>query len=263
MSDNSDSTDIITAEVLSTSEALQTVTTSELEAGILQAAQQPRDVREFRREAMELVTLDEDTAASCTYQLPRAGSTIEGPSARFAEICAYSWRNCRSGARIIGEDDKWLTAQGFFADLERNDAVAVEVRRRIVDRNGRKFNSDMVGTTANAATSIALRNAVLKGIPNALWRPIWMESKKTARGDIKTLAARRDAMLAEFEKLEVPAELVLRRVKASGIEAIDLDKLAHLRGIFQAIRDGDTTAADAFDLTNYAGGRVTKSEIKL
>lgn len=56
-----------------------------------------------------------------------------------------------------------MTAQGVFHDLERNVAITYEVRRRIVDKNGRRYKPDMIGVTANAACSIALRNAILRG----------------------------------------------------------------------------------------------------
>ncbi|MFN8826683.1 MAG: hypothetical protein ACK501_17070, partial [Planctomycetota bacterium] len=45
--------------------------------------------------------------------------------------------------------------------------------RRITGKNGRRYSSDMIGVTGNAACSIALRNAVFRGIPRAFWIDIY------------------------------------------------------------------------------------------
>ncbi|KAG1166891.1 hypothetical protein G6F35_017935 [Rhizopus arrhizus] len=106
-----------------------------------------------------MVTLSQSIAEQCVYALPRDGKTIEGPSARFAEVIASAWGNNRAGARVIDDKGEFIIAQGVFHDLERNVAITYEVQRRIVDRQGRRFKPDMIGVTANAACSIALRNA--------------------------------------------------------------------------------------------------------
>ena len=104
-----------------------------------------------------MVTLNESIAQQCIYALPRDGKTIEGASARFGEIVASAWGNCRAGARTVNEGTEFITAQGVFQDLERNVAITYECSPRIVDKNGRKLllGPDMIGVTANAACSIA------------------------------------------------------------------------------------------------------------
>src|SRR5208337_1751576 len=152
--------DISSLAVLNKSEIFQQIET---------ARRFPRSIVQFRKEALQLVTLDETTAAECIYALPRGGKTIIGPSARFAEIINYSWGNTRAGARVVSEGEEFVTAQGLFYDLEKNTAISYEVQRRISDKNGRRYNADMIGVTSNAASSIGLRNAILKGIPKALF----------------------------------------------------------------------------------------------
>jgi hypothetical protein len=46
------------------------------------------------RRAQEMATLTPEIAASCIYALPRDGKTIEGPSARFAEVMMHAWGTC-------------------------------------------------------------------------------------------------------------------------------------------------------------------------
>lgn len=222
------------------------ISRSEIEQQITTARRFPRSLKRFRDEAIQMVTLSQSIAEQCVYALPRDGKTIEGPSARFAEIVASAWGNNRAGARVIDDKGEFITAQGVFHDLERNVAITYEVQRRIVDRQGRRFKADMIGVTANAACSIALRNAVLKGVPKAFWEDMYVEARKVIMGDIKTLANRRADALAHFQRFGVSADQVCAKLDVAGVEDIGLEHLVLLRGIVTAIKEGDTTPEDAF-----------------
>ncbi|WP_282259663.1 hypothetical protein [Stenotrophomonas sp. PS02301] len=219
---------------------------SEIEQQISTARRFPRSLKKFRDEAIQMVTLSQSIAEQCVYALPRDGKTIEGPSARFAEVIASAWGNNRAGARVIDDKGEFIIAQGVFHDLERNVAITYEVQRRIVDRQGRRFKPDMIGVTANAACSIALRNAVLKGVPKAFWEDMYVEARKVIMGDIKTLANRRADALAHFQRFGVTAEQVCAKLGVAGVEDIGLEHLVLLRGIVTAIKEGDTTPEEAF-----------------
>ena len=172
---------------------------SEIDQQITTARRYPRSVAVFIRKASELVTLDESIARQCIYALPRDGKVIEGASARFAEIVANSWGNCRAGARVVDDSGEFVTSQGVFHDLEQNVAITYEVQRRITNRKGERFSADMIGVTANAASSIALRNAILKGVPKAYWEGIYRKARATIAGDYKTLANKRATAFQEFQ----------------------------------------------------------------
>jgi hypothetical protein len=229
---------------------------SEIDQQIATARKFPRSIVNFRNEALQLCTLDERTAAECIYALPRKQfdrdsgqwqlKTIEGPSARFAEILNYAWGNTRAGARVVEEGQEFVTSQGLFYDLEKNTAISYEVKRRIVDSRNKRYSLDMIGTTANAASSIALRNAVLKGIPKALWSPMYMASRAVVAGDIRTLANKRDAAIKEFAIYGVTPEMIYATLLVRGIQDVTIDHLVVLRGILTAIQEGDTTPEQAF-----------------
>ena len=53
-------------------------------------------------------------------------------------------------------------------DLETNYAVAVEARRSIIDKSGRRYAESVIETNAMATLAIAERNAILKVIPRSL-----------------------------------------------------------------------------------------------
>jgi hypothetical protein len=219
---------------------------SEIEQQIATARRFPRSVKRFRDEALAMVTLSETVAEQCVYALPRDGKTIEGPSARFAEVIASAWGNCRAGARVVDDKGNFVVAQGVFHDLERNVAITYEVQRRITNRDGKRFKDDMIGVTANAACSIALRNAVLKGVPKAFWDDMYTEARKVIMGDVKTLANRRASAVTAFQRYGIAAEQICAKLAVPGIEDIGLEHLVTLKGLLTAIKDGDTTAEEAF-----------------
>lgn len=245
-------------EHFESSSTLMALNSSEIDTQIATAKKYPRSIKQFLNEARQMVTLTEDIAGECIYALPRAGKSIEGPSARFAEIMVSAWGNCRAGTRIVNEDDRFVTSQGVFLDLQRNTAITYEVKRRITDKHGNRFKDDMIGVTSNACCSIALRNAVLKGIPKAFWKTLYDEARKTAIGDVKTLATRRATMMDAFGKMGVTPELIFAKLEISGVEDITLDDLGLLRGIFTALKEGDSTVEQLF----ANGQEPTASKVK-
>lgn len=234
--------EVITAE----SGTLALLNKSEIDMQIATAHKYPRSIVSFRNEVLQMVTLNEQVAGECVYALPRDGKTIEGPSARFAEVVASAWGNSRAGARVVSDAGEFVTAQGVFHDLQRNVAITYEVQRRITNRRGQRFSADMIGVTANAACSIALRNAILKGVPKAFWSDMYESARSTIMGDIKTLANRRADALARFVRFGISNEQVFEKLGVAGVEDITLEHLVTLRGLMTAIKDGDTTAEQAF-----------------
>lgn len=226
---------------------------AELDQQITTAHAFPRSLTKFERECRQMVTLNEDIAGECIYALPRDGKTIEGPSARLAEIVASAWGNCRAMARVVEEGSEFVVAQGVFHDLERNVAISYEVRRRIVDRNGKRFKPDMISVTANAACSIALRNAVFKGVPKAFWTRAYEDARALIAGESETLTSRREKVLAVMAKLGVTAEMVLSSLDVPGVEDIGIDELVKLKGFHTSIREGESTIEQIFGVQTKAG----------
>lgn len=225
---------------------ISSINRAEIDVQIATAHKFPRSIKRFKTEALDMVTLTEEIAEECIYALPRGGKTIEGPSARFAEVIASAWGNCRAGARVVAEERDFVVSQGIFHDLERNVAITYEVKRRIVDKYGKRYKPDMIAVTANAACSISLRNAILKGIPKAFWKEMYNAARKTVMGDAKTLVNRRAEALEFLQKLGATPEMVCKTLNVAGIEDIGLDELVVLRGLATAITGGDTTVEQAF-----------------
>lgn len=245
---------------------------SEIDMQIATAHRYPRSIAKFRKEAMDMVTISEKVAEECVYALPRKEKnkdtgaweikTIEGPSARFAEVICSAWGNSRAGARVVSDVGEFVTAQGVMHDLERNVAITFEVQRRITNSQGQRYKSDMIGVTANAASSIALRNAILKVIPKAFWADIYEGARQTIMGTYATLNNRRSDALAAFQKRGVSAAMIFAHFGVEGVEDITLEHLVTLRGLLTAIKEGDTTPEQVFS-PEAGSGASAKPKVEM
>jgi len=226
--------------------ALAVMARAEIDTQISTAHAYPRSLTKYRDKAMTMLMLDKAVAEECFYVIPRAGKSIEGPSVRLAEIVAASYGNLRCGARIVAEEADFVVAQGVCHDLENNLAVTFEVKRRITNKNGQRFDSDMIGVTGNAASSIAFRNTVFRVVPKVLWIPLYEAARKVARGDEKTFSVKREATLLAFEKIKVPRKRIFEYLEIGGLEDMNSDHLITLIGIGNAIKAGETSVAEIF-----------------
>lgn len=235
--------------------ALSLITKAEIDIQISTAKAFPRSIKNFLDKAMSIATVNESVAESCSYALPRGGKTIEGASVRLAEIACAAYGNIRSGARVIDNDGKTITAQGFCHDLETNNSVTVEVKRSIQQneyQNGQRtgrmvsMNSDMQVVTGNAACAIAFRNAVFKVIPSALIQEVYDRAKDVAKGTEETLPKRRDKAVKYFTDLRVTEKQLCDVLQVKRIEDVDLEKLSILRGMVTAVKNNETTIAELF-----------------
>jgi len=233
------------------SSAVEQMERAQTDVQIRTAKTYPRVLSVVKKSMLEFATLDEETAASCFYTLPRKDSegqtkNIQGPSARMAEIALSCFQNIRAGARIIANDGKTITAQGVCHDLQNNVCVSVEVKRRITNKYGKTYSDDMQVVTGNAACSIALRNATFKVVPAALVKPIYEAAKRVAVGDAKTLSDRRTKCVEAFAKMGVTKEKLIGKLGRKSVDDITLDDLETLIGLHTAIKEGDTTIDEAF-----------------
>lgn len=234
-----------TVEVLQPA-AVQAITSAEIDRQIATAKQFPRSVQGSLNEAIALATLDEDTARSMFYVLPRDGKKIEGPSVRLAEVMSHAWGNLRVSARIVEEGREFLTAQGICHDLEKNVAVSTEVQRRILTKQGKRYGSDMIATTGNAACSIALRNAVFRVIPRAFVDRILAKAKEVSVSGKGTLEQKRAAAIRYFESKGAKAKSVFETLGVRGVEDLTIDHLIDLGGMRTALEEGTATIAELF-----------------
>ena len=231
--------------------AMATMARAEIDSQITTAKAHPRDIATFHERAIAIATMDEDVAASCNYTLKRKKkgggyAYITGMSIRLAEIVLACWGNVAASAEIIDEDENWVYCRGQFRDRENNVSIRVMGRRRIRDADNRKFSMDMIQTTGMACCSIVLRNATFHGIPGGLLKPIYDAAKNYAVGNARTLAIKRDKLMARLAVLGATEDRVLAAMECENICDIDADIMAELIGLGTAIKDGETSVDEAF-----------------
>lgn len=232
--------------------ALEAISNAEINQSIATARRFPRNLPAVKLAMMSFATLDQETAESCFYTLPRGGKNIQGPSVRLAEIAISCYGNLRVASRIIetvsSGDAPHVTIQAVAMDLEKNVSISIEKRRRIVGKKSRggAIDEDDINLASNAGSAIALRDAVFKVVPLALIKPVFEAARKVAIGDERTLADRRAKAIETFAKMGVPKERVLHKMEKKSIEEIGLAELETLIGFYNAIKEGEVRIDEAF-----------------
>ena len=221
---------------------------AEIDQAVSTARTYPRSLKRVQASILSMATLDRESAEECMYALPRGGKPIKGPSIRFAEVLKQSFGNCRSAARVVHVDrtEGYVEAEGVFHDLETNAASTARVRRRITDKRGKVFSDDMIIVTGNAACSIAMRNAILAGVPKPLWRNAFEQVQAAIVGDVTTLSESRTKAVSAFARYGVTPDQLLEAIGRQSIDDVDVDDLVTMRGMVSAIKNGEATVEEMF-----------------
>lgn len=216
-----------------------------VDSQVATAKRYPRDIRRSIDNSVVMATMNQETAQSCSYALPRGGKPITGPSVHLAKIIVSNWGNMRTEAKVVQITDKQVISRGTCWDLETNVASAFEVRRSIIGKNEQRFSDDMITVTGNAANSIAYRNAVFAVIPKAITDRVYYAAQKFITGDLSDsdkLLKVRTGVLNNFKNnYGITEEEVVKMCGKQTVNQIGADEISMLMGTIQALKDGDTT----------------------
>ena len=72
-----------------------------VDSQVATAKQYPRNIRRSIDNSIVMATMDNETAQSCGYALPRGGKPITGPSVHLAKIIVSNWGNMRTEAKVV------------------------------------------------------------------------------------------------------------------------------------------------------------------
>lgn len=244
------------------SSALDNLERNEIAAQLDAAHRYPRSIDRFLKEAISLATLSREVAELCIFGLPRGDKIIPGPSIRLAEIVASAYGNLHMGKRVLDAKEKTIVGQGVAWDLEKNNRITINVERRITDRNGDRYNDDMITMTGNAASSIGVRNAIFFVVPLAYVQQIYRKVQEVAVGTQATLADRRSKVILHLTKMGVTLDRILSRVKKPSVEDIGLGELEQLIGLGTAIKNDAIKIDDAFPAVGGAPVGVNPADLE-
>jgi len=249
-SDNKQEAQPVELEVLqpSASEALETAS---INSQIATAKRFPRSLQTFKKRAIDMACLDEETAESCLYRRPVGMKNgvqqfAEGMSIRLAEIVGASYGNLRVQASIIEQTPRFVRARGQAIDLESNFASSSEVIEATVKKDGTPYDERMRVVIAKAALAKARRDATFQVVPRALAKPVESEVRKLLMGDSEALTKRREKVVAWINKLGIDYKRVYAALGIKGEADIGAEQLETLTGLRTALRDNEVTIDEAF-----------------
>ena len=215
------------------------------------AKQFPRNVTRAIQNSIVMATIDPETAQMMRYALPRGGKPITGPSVHLAKLIVSNWGNVRAEAKVVQITDSQVVSRGTCWDLENNVATAIEVRRNIKGKNGQRFSDDMITVVGNAANSIAFRNAVFSVIPKAVTDKVYRAAQECITGDLsdeaKLLQKRTNCLKFFNDEYGITEEEVIKLCGKQTVNQIKADEIALMLGIYQSLKDGDTTVEEVME----------------
>lgn len=224
---------------------LDAIEKANVDTQVSTAKQYPRDITRALNNSIVMATIDQQTAQTMGYALPRGGKPITGPSVHLAKLIVSNWGNIRAEAKVVQITDSQVVSRGTCWDLENNVATAFEVRRSIKGKNGQRFTDDMITVVGNAANAIAYRNAVFSVIPKAITDKVYQAAQHCITGDLSDdakLLQRRTQCLKFFnDEYGITEAEVVKLCGKQTVNQIRGEEIALLVGIYQSLKDGDTT----------------------
>ncbi len=195
-------------------------------------------------------------AEKAFYTYRRGGSSVSGPTIRFAEELARCWGNIDYGIKELSQNDGSSEMQAYAWDLETN-AMSLQnftnPHIREVNGSAKKLTSqrDIYEINANMGAR-RLRARILAILPTDLVDAAIAECKKTLAGDNEVpLIDRIKKMVSQFERFGVSQEQIERRLKRK-INTMTSEDFAEYIGIYNAIKNDESKPSDWFDVAPEA-----------
>lgn len=231
---------------------------AELKAAIVLARSNPRDEMAAYTKLMNSCKRP-SFAEDATYQYPRGGATVKGPSVYLARSMARIWGNVRSGVRIVSMDAQYVHVKGYCHDLETNAYKECEAKfRALVQRKDKQTRETRwvqpderdLRELVNKQGAICERNAILQTLPSDFVEDAVKAADATleqmAQGELKTSpkdTARKMAMA--YSEIGVTVEM-LNEYLGHPLEQMTAEEYKTLRGIYGSVRDGNTKREEHF-----------------
>ena len=147
---------------------------------------------------------------------------------------------------IVGETDTEVIAEATVWDMQFNNVISIQERRTILTREGKRYSRDMIVVTGKAAQSIALRNAIFRIVPRPIVEELYQHVINSLGTDEESLKERRNECFKVFKKIGVSKSQILKKLKIKNEDQMSAEHLESMIGIYNAIRDGETTAEAVF-----------------
>jgi len=224
---------------------------AEAQGKLVIAKQFPRNEQLAYAKAMEACKR-KSLAEKAMYSYPRSGSTVSGPSIRLAEELARCWGNIDFGIKELSQKDGESEMQAYCWDMETNTMssqtfVVAHVRDTKKGQVKLTEQRDIYENNANMAGR-RLRARILAVLPPDLVEAAVNECKKTLAGnnDIP-LIDRVNKMVVAFGKFGIKIDAIERRLNRK-IDTMNNEDISEYIGIYNSLKDGNSSISDWFDV---------------
>jgi len=244
-----------------------------MQARIFLARTNPRDWDRIRVLVLKECKRD-GFARAARYAKPVGGKKIPGWSIRFAEAAFRILGNCMQETVIVFDSDKVRGLEVRLVDLESNNSIAYPILLdKTVERSdprgqapldirinseGREVyliraSEDDLQNKQNAAVSKARRNAILGLMPADLLEDCLFEVTRTLeRAHAQDPDGFKKQVIDGFASLRIMPD-ALRNYLGHPIEESSAAEIEDLRGIYQAIKEGETSWAQVVAMQEERG----------
>lgn len=227
----------------------------EIQGMVFMAKQYPRDTFyswQRIKEACSRRTL----AEVASYEYPRGGEKVAGPSIRLAEVLAQCWGNVAYGVTELeqraGESDCLAYAWDLETNVRAEKTFTVKHERKARGRITKLSDPrDIYEMVANLGAR-RQRACILAVIPKDIVDAAVEECEKTLMGDNKEpIADRLRKMLERFSELGITKEMIEKKQGYALTSFTEKDILS-LGRIYNSIKDDMGKREDYFDLAKPA-----------
>lgn len=224
---------------------------TEAQGKLLLAKQFPRDENTAYSKLMQSCKRP-TLAAHAVYSFPRGKESVSGASIRLAEEIARLYGNIEYGIRELSNVNGESEMEAFAWDLETNVVSTQKFKVKHERKAYGKMQAltdtrDIYELTANMGAR-RLRARLLAILPPEFVEAAVEECRKTMAGNNeKPIADRVRAMLSEFSKYGVTQDMIEKRLEHD-VEAIDVNELTDLMGIYNSIKNGQSGRDEWFEV---------------
>jgi hypothetical protein len=230
------------------------------------AVQRRRDNKAVLDEALEVLELSPTLVEAAIYSKPvgkdpQTGKQkyAEGLSVRAAEELRRIYGNNSAGTSVLEDRKDEIIIGAVFVDMEKNTRYAAE---KAVSKFFKKSGTNQIvqippdrlqDVVVPAHASKLLREVVLRSLP------AWLKSEFEAKardlmlkGNLPKLRA---GMVQKFGEMNVTEEMILKHLGRAALKDVTRDDIVTMRGVYNAIRDGEQTVEDVFGKAAPAAGQ--------
>ena len=195
-------------------------------------------------------------AEKAFYSYSRGGGIVSGVTIRFAEELARIWEHVDYGIKELSQEVGKSEMQAFAWDKQTNTMRIQNFTNphiREVKGVAKALTSirDIYEANSNSGAR-RVRSCILAILPNELVEMAIAECRKTLAGNNDVpLIDRVKNMVVAFAKLGVTQEQIETRLKRK-IDTMTVDDLTDYIGIYNAIKHGESKAAEWFEAEKEA-----------